>query len=105
MISSTKVAVLAIAATLASAYHGPPQVAYSESSSWKLVVPTSDNTTSSAPLELVKFDFGWYFNLGYGGRYESRPDWADQSVWHFSYDFHTKSDIKFTLDTTILHFY
>jgi topoisomerase IA-like protein len=31
-----------------------------------LVVPTSDNTTSSTPLELVKFDFGWYFNLGYG---------------------------------------
>jgi hypothetical protein len=59
MISSTKVAVLAIAATLASAYDGPPQVAYSDSSSWKFIIPTSDNTTSRAPLELAKAVFGW----------------------------------------------
>jgi hypothetical protein len=42
MISTTKMAILAIAASLASAYQAP-QVQYSENYAWKVVLP--DNST------------------------------------------------------------
>jgi hypothetical protein len=42
MISTTKMAILAIAASLASAYQAP-QVQYAENYAWKVVLP--DNST------------------------------------------------------------
>ena len=53
---------------------------------------------------MFRVDWGWVFKLGYGGKYNSISD-IDPSIWLFSYEFYTKSDIELSLQSTILNFY